>query len=264
MTSATRRIFMFQVRDVARSRWVYAYALFFLVCAEGLLRFTGGESRALLGLTNIVLLVVPFVSITFGSMYVYSARDFVVLMLAQPMTRAQLYLGILFGLVVPLASAVLLGLGIPLLIHGSLENGFAARALALVLTGIALTAVMTVIAVWVAFRIADRIRGLALAISLWMFLTVIYDGLLLLVVTGFSEYPLERVVLALSFFNPVDLARILLLLQFDITALMSYTGAVFSHFISGSWGLWAVAGALVFWTVLPAWMGCRAFQKRDF
>jgi Cu-processing system permease protein len=263
MSGATRRIFKYELRDVGRSRWVLAYFAFFVLCSEGLLRFSGVDSKALLGLTNIVLLIVPFVTMVFTTMYVYSSREFIEVMLAQPVRRVQIYVGVLLGVCVPLVVAVSAGIGIPLLIHAG-DEGFAMRAVTLVACAGSLTVLTTVAAVWIAFAVTDRLKGLTLGIGAWLFLAVVYDGVVLAVITGLSDYPLDRAVLALSFLNPLDLVRLLMLLQFDVAALMSYTGVLLSEAFSGARGVASIITALLFWTIVPGWLGFRAFHKRDF
>jgi Cu-processing system permease protein len=264
MSGVTRRILQYQLRDVGRSRWIVAYFGFFLLSSEGLLRFAGVDSKALLGLTNIVLLIVPFVSMVFTMMYVYSSREFIEVMLAQPVKRIQIYVGVLLGMCIPLVLAVVAGLGLPLAIHAEGEAAFASRGAILIASAAMLTVVTAVAAVWIAFAVADRLRGLAIGIAVWLFLSVVYDGLILAVITGLSDYPLDRAVLTLSFLNPLDLIRLLVLLQFDVAALMSYTGVLMSEFFSGASGVISIVGALLFWTVVPGWMGFRAFRSRDF
>lgn len=264
MSAVTRRIFQYQLRDVGRSRWVLGYAAFFLLCSEGLLRFSGVDSKALLGLTNVVLLIVPFVTMVFTTMYVYSSREFIEVMLAQPVRRRQIYMGILLGMCVPLLLAVVFGLGLPLVIHATGDAGFSARATTLVACAAFLTVITTVAAVWIAFSVTDRLRGLAIGIGAWLLLSVVYDGLVLAMITGLSDYPLDKVVLALSFLNPLDLVRLLMLLQFDVAALMSYTGVLLVEVFSGAIGVLCIGAALLFWTIVPGWMGYRAFRDRDF
>lgn len=264
MRGVTRRIFQYQLRDVGRSRWVLAYALFFLLCSEGLLRFAGVDSKALLGLTNIVQLIVPFVTMVFTTMYVYSSREFIEVMLAQPVKRVQIYMGVLLGMCVPLVLAVMIGLGLPLAIHATGDPEFVIRAITLVVCAGLLTVITTVAAVWIAFSVNDRLRGLAIGIGAWLFLSVVYDGIVLAVITGLSDYPLDRAVLALAFLNPLDLVRLLMLLQFDVAALMSYTGVLLAELFSGPVGVLCIVAALLFWTIVPGWMGFRAFRDRDF
>ena len=75
---------------------------------------------------------------------------------------------------------------------------------------------------------------------------------------------LERPLLLLSFANPVDLARVLLLLHMDVAALMGATGAVFHKALGGPAGTVAALGGLVLWTLVPGLFALRAFRRRDF
>ena len=83
-----------QVRNVARSKWLPCYAAFFLLATEGLLRFTGGDEKTLLSLSNVVLFVVPLVTIVFGIIYLYNSREFIELLLAQPLKRRTVFAGL--------------------------------------------------------------------------------------------------------------------------------------------------------------------------
>jgi Cu-processing system permease protein len=79
-----------------------------------------------------------------------------------------------------------------------------------------------------------------------------------------ADYPIERLLLGLTLGNPVDLARVILLLRFDVSALMGYTGAVFQQFFGGAVGTAIASTALALWVTLPVGLGLRAFRKRDF
>ena len=260
----TVKVIGYQLRDVVRSRWLIAYALFFLLATDALLRFGGADAKALLSLANVVLLVIPLVALVFGTMHVYNAREFTELLLAQPVARRELFAGLYLGLAIPLAAAFALGIGIPVAVHGVAGAGLGASAATLMVVGVGLTLVFTATAFCLAVRVQDKSRGLGAAITLWLILAVLYDGLVLLLVSLFADYPLERALLGVMIANPVDLARVVLLLRFDVSALMGYTGAVFKNFFGGA-GVLAVASlALALWVTIPTWLGVRAFQRKDF
>jgi Cu-processing system permease protein len=262
--AVTARIVRFELSDVVRSRWLLAYTLFFVLATDALLRFGGGGSKALLSLMNVVLLLVPLVSAVFGTMYLYNAREFTELLLAQPVRRDQLYAGLYLGLALPLCAGLVVGLVVPFLVHGVGGAGEWRLLAALSLTGVALTCVFVALAFLIAIRSEDRVKGLGAAIGVWLLFSLLYDGLVLLAVLLFGDYPLERPLLGLMLANPVDLARVILLLQFDVSALMGYTGAVFERLFGGAGGIVIAATALVAWAAAPVILGVRAFRARDF
>lgn len=261
---STAMVVRYELRNVARSRWLLAYTLFFLVATEALLRFGGGGSKALLSLMNVVLLLVPLVGTVFGTMYLYDAREFTELLLAQPVRRDQLYVGLYLGLALPLSGGFVAGIATPFLVHGVDDPGQWRLLATLALTGVALTCVFVALAFVIAIRSEDRVKGLGAAVGVWLLFSLLYDGLVLLAVLLLGDYPLERPLLGLMLANPVDLARVLLLLQFDVSALMGYTGAVFEKFFGGGGGIAVAATALAAWVAAPVILGVRAFRKRDF
>lgn len=262
--STTAKIVRYELRDVVRSRWLVGYALFFLALSGALLRFSDSGAKALLSLMNVVLFVIPLVSIVFGTMYLYNAREFTELLLAQPVTRRQMYAGLYLGLALPLSAALLAGLGIPFALHGADESFQAGTVAVLAGAGVALTWVFLALALLIAVWTEDRVRGLGVAIGLWLLSAVLYDGVVLLVATMFSDYPLEQPMLALMLSNPVDLARVALLLRFDVSALMGYTGAVFERFFGSALGSLVSLAALAAWLMAPLGLGMRRFLRKDF
>lgn len=261
---ATAKLVRYEMRNIVRSRWLLGYALFFLLAADALFRFSGAQPGALLGLANIILLVIPLITLVFGTMYVYDAREFTEVLLAQPIDRRRIFFGLYLGLVLPLTAGFAAGLCIPVTIHGGWTTELRGTIAVIIGVGVMLTAVFTAIALYIAVRIQDKVRGLGVAIGTWLGCGLVYDGLVLLVTTMFADYPLERPLLGLMLGNPIDLGRVLLLLRFDISALMGYTGAVFERFFGGVTGLAVALVALVLWATVPAVLGMRAFQRKDF
>jgi Cu-processing system permease protein len=260
----TAKIARYELRDVVRGKSTLAYMGFFLLVTDALFRFGGGSAQALLSLTNVVLIVVPLVAGVFGTMYLYNARAFNELLLAQPVDRRSLFLGLFAGLALPLAGAFVVGVGFPFVLHGVGEAS-QYRTLAVLLgAGVMLTWIFVALAFALAVRFEEKVKGLGLAMLLWLVFAVVYDGLVLLVVTLLADYPLEKPLLALMLLNPVDLARVLLLLSFDIAALMGYTGAVFERFFGSALGALVAGAALTLWLVVPFWLGLRWFEHKDF
>lgn len=261
--STMLKVLKYELRDVLRGRWLIAYALLFLLLTEALLRFGGTGERALLSLMNVVLLIVPLVSLVFGTIHLYGAREFNELLLSQPVGRRQLFCGLYLGLALPLALAFAAGVALPF--FGRLgAAGGAGALMTLILVGTALSLTFTALAFLLAVRLDDRAQGVGAAVLLWLTFAVVYDAGVLLVATAFADYPLEKPMLALMLANPLDLGRVLLLMAFDAAALMGYTGAVFSRFFGSLTGALVAAFALAGWIALPFALGARAFVRKDF
>lgn len=262
--SATSKLARIHARDVVRSRWFMVYAGFFLLLAEGLLRFSGSTTKAVLALGTVVVLLVPLVTLVLATVYVYAAREFMETLLAQPVGRGALFRGVYAGLTLPMAGALVGGLGVPLVARVAFDVDARNASVTLLLSGVLLTASFTAIACCIAFVVDDRLRGLSVALAGWLVLAVLYDGVVLATVALFAGRPLEKPLLALTAANPIDLARVLLLLDLDASALMGYTGAAFQRFFAGASGRIIAFAALVAWTAVPVVAAARRFGRKDF
>jgi Cu-processing system permease protein len=217
-----------------------------------------------LTLASATLIVVPLVTLVLATIHVYNAREFTELLLAQPIRRSSLFKGLYLGLALPLAAGFVAGVGLPFLLHGGGDPANRGAMITLVALGAVLTFSFTAISFSIALFAEDRLRGLGVALGLWLLVGLLYDGLVLVAVALFSDYPIERPLLALTFANPVDLARVLLLLKLDVAALMGYTGAVFQRAFSGALGPSLAAAMLGVWITAPLMLGARQFRRKDF
>ncbi len=256
--NSTLKIVRYTVYDILRNRFVLVYTLFWVVVSMSFFNLEDDPIKGMASLLNIMLIALPLISIVFATIHVYNGYEFMELLLAQPLHRSTVLLGLYLGVALSLCVAFLVGMGVPVLLYdGSM------RGLLLISGGTVLTLVFTSLAFLAAVRTRDKARGIGLALLLWFFCTILYDGLVLMGVFAFSEYPLEKVVIALAFLNPVDLARIAMLLHLDAAALMGYTGALFQHFFSSSLGIGLSMAVLTIWVVLPLWGSLRIFCRKD-
>lgn len=262
--NALWQIIKFQVNDTFRSKWLVIYTLFYIVLSYGLLTFSNDSNKVILSLLNINMIVIPLASLIFGTIYLYNNRDYIILILSQPINRKTLYAGLYFGLAGPMALSFLFGTGLPILIF--IKNF---RENHEVLTYLFLNGVFeSFIFISISFLIAtlneNKMKGLGISIFIWLFFSALYDGLILIILQVFREYPLEVPSIILILLNPVDLSRLLVILEFDISALMGYTGAIFNNFFGSGLGIIVSIISLLIWCTLPILFGLRNFSKKDF
>lgn len=244
--------------DILRSKIVIAYTLFLFIVSMSMFQMEENNSKAVLSLLNIVLIVLPLVSLVFTTIHYYNSYEFIELMASQPMSRKRIILSEFAGVSISLLSAFLIGVGIPVLLFQSDATGYA-----LLFTGSCLTLVFTSIAFFASVVARDKARGIGFALLLWFYFALIYDGLVLLILFSFSDYPLEKLTLLLSALNPIDLGRIFIMLKMDISALMGYTGALYKDFFGSGTGILFTAGIMMIWIVVPLWLAVRRFKKKD-
>ncbi len=261
--SALLRIAGYALRDLARSRWLLAYAFLLLASCEGLLRLSAGRPAALAALTSLVLLIVPLVSLAFGIMYLQASRDFITLLLAQPVSRRALFGGLYAGLAGALCAAFLAGFGLPLLLEPA-ESGDVGATVLLLLAGLLLTLCFLSLAFLISALVSDRVRAFGAGLVLWLFCAIVFDALLLVGIARFADYPLERPLMIAVLLDPIDLARVLVLLRLDAAALLGYTGAVFQEFFGRALGTVCALAALLAWAALPLLGGLRRMERSDF
>lgn len=244
--------------DIVRNKVIIAYTLFLFIAAFSMFRMEENSSRATLSLLNIVLIVLPLVSLMFTTIHYYNSYEFIELMLSQPLSRTRIFLSEFLSVALSLLGAFWIGIGIPVLLFSADAGG-----LSLLFTGSALTLVFTSIAFLAAVKSKDKARGIGVALLLWFYFALIYDGIVLLILFAFSEYPMEKFTLLLSALNPIDLGRIFIMLQLDVSALMGYTGALYKDFFGSSTGLLFTGIIMALWIALPLWLALRSFRKKD-
>lgn len=261
MRSALLVLWEFQLRHALRSRWVLLYGGGLLVLTVLLFRSGGTAEQVVVSLLNIVLLLVPLVALLYGVLGISSAREFLELMLAQPLRRQELFWGTFGGMALPLLVLPPLSIGIPWLVFAS---GRWELLLTLSLGSMVLSLIGAATGVALALRWEERLFAIGLAFAAWFALTVLYDGVLLLAGIALRDYPIERGVILALMLNPVDLVRVATLLQLDAAALLGYTGAALHRFVGNGGGILLAAGALLLWCMLPLWLALRSFLRKDF
>jgi Cu-processing system permease protein len=257
------KIIKYQLRDVLRSKWLIAYLLFFLLLTYGLFRFAGDDSRVIISLMNVVLIIIPLVSCIYGTIYFYNSKEFILFMLSQPIERSTLYTGMWLSIAISLSVSFIIGITVPYLLLGqvNVQNLYTFALLAA--SGILLTFIFSSAAFLVAVTNSDKARGFGISLLLWLFYAVVFDGIILFTMISFNDYPLETPALIATLLNPIDSARVLILLKLDISALMGYTGAVFQKFFGNMLGILIAIFSLILWIALPFVTGLKLFKGKD-
>ena len=252
------KIFKYIVSDILRNKIMIFYTIFLLIASFSVFNLEDTSSKGILSMLSIMLLIVPLVSIIFSTIYVYNSTEFIELLLSQPIQRKTVWLSLFGGLAGSLSLAFIFGAGIITLIF---EPSF--KGLLLVLLGVFLSVIFSSFAMLAAVSTRDKAKGMGSSILLWLYFSVLFDGLFLFAIFQFSDYPLEKYMVGLSMLNPIDLSRILLLMQFDVSALMGYSGAIFRDYFGTTLGMIISTGAMILWIIAPLYFSLRKFKSKD-
>lgn len=252
------RIIKYVFYDILRTRFILFYTAFLMVCTFAFFQIDGDFGKVVLSLMNIVLMAVPLVSVVFTTIHFFNSYEFIELMLAQPVNRRAVFLSEYLAVASSLCLAFVVGVGFPFVLYGAWQP-----ISSLMITGIFLTLVFVSLAFFASVLTRDKAKAIGIALLFWFYFSLIYDGLLLWVIYSFSDYPLEKLTLTLIAFNPIDLARIIMLLQLDISALMGYTGAFYKNFFGSNLGILFSFSLLILWVLWPILFALRIFNKKD-
>lgn len=253
-----KKIVKYVITDILRNRVMLAYTAFLLVLSLSVFGLEDNTSKGLLSILNIILIIVPLVSIVFSTIYVYNSAEFIELLVSQPLKRKTIWLSLFTGLATSLSLAFMAGAGLVVLIYKPDITGFM-----IVIVGILLSVIFSAIAMLASVYTRDKAKGIGVAILLWLYFSLLFDGLVLFLLFQLEDYPIEKGMIVVSALNPIDIGRILVLLKMDVSALMGYTGAIFKDFFGTSSGMLITFSVLLLWITIPVWRSLKKFNSKD-
>jgi Cu-processing system permease protein len=252
------KVSQYIISDLFRHRLIQGYVLLLATVGWGIFMLESQPEKALLIIMQVTLFALPLIAIVFATVYFYNSQDFVVMLLAQPIARSAVIGGFYLGLCGAFATGFLLSIGLPLLLFYPTSE-----SIMLLLAGGLLIFIFVAIALFISTLVSDKARGMGLALLLWAFFAFVYDGLLLFFMYYFGEYPIEPGVLTLSFFNPIDIARITVIMKTEASALLGLSGALFRNFFGSMLGGTLSLVALLVWIILPFGLLRGRFLQKD-
>ncbi len=252
------KIAKYIILDIVRSKVLLAYTLLLLAISLTIFMSDADVTKGLVSITTVILIIVPLVSIVYATTYYFNAAEFTEMLVSQPISRRNILLGKFIGISSSILLAFIIGVCLPVCIFA-----FSATGITLMVSGCLLTLSFVSLAFLTSTITRDKAKGIGLALMLWFYFSIIFDGLVLLFLYTFADYPLEKAMIALTALNPIDLARILILLQLDISALMGYTGALYQEFFGSGAGIVFSLVMQMVWIIVPLFFALRIFKKKD-
>ena len=257
-----------------RNRWTVLFAAVFGLLSLTISYFglvtqasTGFQSfeRTVASLLSLVLYLVPIVSLSMATLSFTGEPGSSELLFSQPVTRLDVLLGKLIGLLLSISTAILFGFGLSGAIIASqigaegfsIFASFGAVTLLLAAAFLAIGALVAVLAV-------KRTKALGAALLVWFFFVLFYD---LLIVGGaflLKERTANQFIFLSLFGNPVDAARVASLIAVGDPTIFGAAGAMLTKFLGGRLASQAILlVTLLGWTVSATSLAGYFLRKRD-
>ena len=244
--------------DLLKNKIIIGSFILFALVGWGMFFIESQPQKALLILMQVTLLAIPLITLVFSSIYYYNSGEFIELLLSHPVKRGEVIQGFHISLSTAFSIVFLLGLGLPILVFSPNLHG-----VVLLVVGVLLTWIFIGISLFISTLIHDRVRGMGLTLIVWAFFAFLFDGLLIYLMYSFADYPVEKLILFLTFLNPVDIGRIAVIMQSDAAAMMGLSGAIFRDFFGSALGIIVSAAVLILWVISMYFLSLRNFRHRD-
>lgn len=265
-----------ELRDALHNRWFVLYTLAFIALSLGLsyLALAGsgitgfaGFGRTAASLINLVLLIIPLMALTVGaqSLAGEQERKTLAYLLAQPITRLEVYVGKYLGLSLSLLASLTLGFGISGLLLALNSAGATHPRSYVVLVLLAFLLSLIMLSVGFLISALTRRAGVAVGIGLFLWLVFVFLGDLGMMGTALTlRMPIENL-LWLSLANPLQVFKMAAILNINTTldvlgpagiyAIQRYGDALMAIFLV----------VLATWAIVPAVLAYARFaSKNDF
>lgn len=261
-----------ELRDALRNRWFLLYTLSFIVLSAGLsyLALAGAGMTGLAGfgrtsasLINLILLIVPMMALTIGAQSLAGERERKTLtyLLAQPISRTEIFLGKYIGLALSLLAALALGFGLAGLFMALNGAGDPTTYLQLLVLSFALSLIM--LGIGCLISVSTSRTGVAVGVSLFLWLGFVFLGDLGLMGTAIVlRIPIANLFwLALA--NPLQVFKMAAIVNIHSTLDVLGPAGVYAMQRFGD-GLWLLfVGVLALWALLPAALAGIQFSLRN-
>ena len=265
-----------ELRDALRNRWFLLYTIAFAVLAlafsylalasSGMVGFAG-FGRTAASLINLVLLIVPLMALTIGAQSLSGEmeRGTLAYLLAQPVGRAEVFLGKYLGLALSLLAALALGFGISGLVMALSSAGAADPSAYLTLVALAFLLSLAMLSVGMLISALTAKASVAVGVGLFLWLAFVFLGDLGMMGTSVAlRVPIPNLFL-ISLTNPSQVFKMAAILNINATMDILGPAGIYAFQRYGDGLLAIFLGVLVLWTLAPAALAYVRFANRgDF
>lgn len=263
-----------ELRDALHNRWFVLYTLAFTALAlafsylalagAGMVGFAG-FGRTAASLINLVLLIVPLMALTIGaqSLAGEQERNTLAYLLAQPISRADIFIGKYVGLLLSLLAALALGFGISGLVMALNSTGAAEPMAYVLLVVLAFLLSLTMLSVGFLISTVSKRTDVAVGIGLFLWLCFVFFGDLGMMGTAITlRMPIDTL-FWVSLINPLQLFKMAAILNIQATLDILGPAGIYAMQRYGDSLLVLFLVVLSLWAVVPALVAYVHFHMKS-
>lgn len=261
-----------ELRDALHNRWFLLYTLAFIglalalsymsLAGAGIAGFAG-FGRTAASLINLVLLIIPLMALTIGAQSLAHEQEQGTLayLLAQPVTRVELFIGKYLGLALSLLASLGLGFGIAGAVL-ALAQGAGSPAAYISLVGRTFLLSLTMLSAGFLISAFTKRAGVAIGVGLFLWLAFVFLGDLGLMGTAITlRLPVEQL-LWLSLLNPLQVFKMAAILDINATLDLLGPAGIYAMQEYGAQLQSLFLALTVAWIVAPALAAYARFHLR--
>lgn len=252
------KLIKYELYDLIKSKWLLGIFFFYLSVVYAFLDFGKDATKAIISHNNLALITLPLFSLLLSTTYFYNNKNFISFVLTQPIKRLWLFLSIFISLSLSLIIGFLLGSFLPFYYLLGIDYTY----IRVLLLNAFVIPIFTSLGILLALIEEDRLKGVGLALLVWLIFSALYDGLLLYIIILFSDYPIEKFVIFLTLLNPIDLIRLTTLMDTGLHEIIGFVGKWLLKYSDKLFMFSALLSS--FYSLLFLSLGSLVFRKKDF
>jgi Cu-processing system permease protein len=273
--SAIAQVAKLELKIQLRTRWMLGFGILFAALVMGVsyygLTVLGYEAefqdfyRTTVTMLNLVLIMIPVVALVACGQSLCGDPGYFEFLASQPVRRSDILLGKVAGLFVALTVMTVFGFGLGGLVVAVKTHSegvwkyfiFVGASLTLGLVFVSLSAMLSILA-------NRRPVAIVTALILWIFFLLVYDFIVLSISYHVDEAYLRKMLYFSLIGNPIDMARVVVLMAVGGEAALGAAGAGLLRMFGGT-VLSAISAAALFllWVAVPLGIASLVFRRQD-
>lgn len=258
-----------------RSKWVIGFSFIFAFLVIGIsyfgLAFIGYEVgfqdfyNTVASLVNLVIYIMPIIALVMGVNSLCGETGEIDILLAQPVSRAEVLIGKITGLFATILFSTFIGFGGAGLII-SIKSGYEGvwKYIIFVVLSVLMAAVFLSLSLLVGILSRRRAKALVVTLLLWSFFVIFYDLFVFAISYTVDERYLRTTLYFSLLGNPIDIIRVLTLMVLGGTPALGPAGAGLIRQFGGIWTAIILSlGLLMVWIAVPLFISIYFFKRQD-